>query len=145
MIIASVIAVVAIINAIYPTISSSSHTILASTADADSRSKTLLLVSSYDFVNGTTLDVWAKNGGRTRPSLNELQAARVYYGNDTGSLAYYPATVSLEAPNNGDSYLDPGETMKVEISSPTLPQNPGLHRLRLVLASGALSEYTLTI
>lgn len=145
LIIASVIAVVAVINAIYPTLNSSSRDILSSTSDTDSRAKTLLTVSSYSFPNSTALEVWAKNNGRTRISENELQVTRMYYGNDTGSMTGYNATFSLEAPNNGDSFLDPGETVKIEVISATLPRNPGTHKIRLALPNGATSEYTLTI
>lgn len=144
-IIASVIAVVAVVNAIYPTLNGSSRDILTSTSDTDSRTKTLLTVSSYSFVDGTTLDVWAKNSGRTRIAESELQAARFYYGDDTGSMAYYAATCSIEAPDNGDSFLDPGETVKIEVISAGLPRNPGVHRIKLALPNGATSEYTLTI
>jgi flagellar protein FlaG len=145
LIIASVIAVVTIVTAVYPTLFSSSQTLLSSTSDTDGRTKTLLTLSSYSFVNATTLDVWAKNTGRTSVSVNELQSARVYYGNDTGSLAYYNASFTIEAPNNSDNYLDPGETLKLEIISGSLPQNSGVHRIRLALPNGAISEYALTI
>ncbi len=145
MIIASVIAVVAIINAIYPTLNSSGRTILASTADTNEQTKTLMAMSSYGFVSSTTLDVWVKNSGRTSISESELQVARVYFGNDSGSMKYYPASVSIEEPNNGDVFLDPGETLKVEITSGSLPQNAGIHRFRLALPNGAISEYTLAI
>ena len=145
LIIASVIAVVAVVNAIYPTLNGSTRDILSSTSDTDSRAKTLLSVSSCSFVNSTALDVWAKNAGRTRIAESELQAVRFYYGNDTGSMTYYAASSSIEAPNNGDSYLDPGETAKIEVISAGMPQNPGTHRIRLALPNGAISEYTLTI
>ena len=145
MIIASVIAVVAIVNAIYPTLNSSSRTILATTADTNEQTKTLMTMSSYNFVNSTTLDFWVKNSGRASIAYSELQVARIYYGNDSGSMKNYTAAVSIEEPNNGDVFLDPGETLKVEITSGSLPQNPGIHRIKIALPNGAISEYALTI
>ena len=145
LIISTVIAAVALITALYPTISSTTRMILSSTVDTDTRSTTMLTISSYSFVNATTVDVWTKNTGHSRISSNDLQNMRAYYGDDSGSMANCNISFRIEDPNNGDSFLDTGETLMVEITSGALDENPGTHRIRLALPNGAISEYTLTI
>ncbi|HMK47667.1 MAG TPA: hypothetical protein VK436_13665 [Methanocella sp.] len=145
LIISTVIATVALITALYPTISGTARMILSSTADTDTRSTTMLTISSYSFINATTVDVWAKNTGRSRVSSADLQNMRAYYGDDSGSMASCNTSFLIEDPNNGDSYLDTGETLMVEITSGTLDGSLGVHRIRLVLPNGAITEYTMNI
>ena len=145
LIIAAVIATVATISAVFPSMFSAAGSIASATAGTDSRATTLLSITAHGF-EGSTLHIWAKNGGQDSIPGADLERARLYYGNGAGPMTSYAMACSIEDPQDDDGNLDPGETLQITVAG--LSQTdlaPGTHTIRLVLPSGASSEYTLTI
>ncbi len=147
LIIAVVIATTVVINAIYPAMFGMAGSIKSTTTDANSRSMTSVTVSYCSFDQGDhLLRVWAKNSGRESIADSELAGFRGYYGDDSGSMTNYAISYALQAPDDGDDRLDPGETIEFDLASPESPfsSDPGIHRIRLVMPNGATAEYTIT-
>jgi archaellum component FlaG (FlaF/FlaG flagellin family) len=147
LIIAVVISTAAVINAVYPAMFGAIGSIGSTSSDASIRSGTSIDIMSCHFsADYSSLTLWAKNVGDGTVSESDLSGARMYYGNDTGSMTNYPATYAIQEPGDGDAHWDPGETLEIGLSAAeTMPHNAGTHKLRLVLPGGATGEYTFRI
>lgn len=146
LLIAVVVATAATVNAIYPSLFSAIGSISSTTASADSRSKTLVAITShYLEPDYGTLRLWAKNSGEGSIADSELANARIYYGSENGPLKNYALSYTIDDPGNGDTNWDTGETLAMTITANPIPHDPGTYRVRMVLPNGAISEYTFTI
>jgi flagellar protein FlaG len=146
LLIAVIIATAATVNALYPSIFGAASSITAAAGGADSRSKTLVAITAHYFEPGHgTLRIWAKNGGGDRIDGSDLANARIYYGTDAGPLKSYAMSCLIDEPGDGNQDWDPGETLEAWITADPVPHEPGTHRIKLVLPSGATGEYTFAI
>jgi len=89
-----------------------------------------------------------KNTGKEK--IADTGSIKVYYGDASGSLKRYQVgESSIYSPVAAGSGWSPGETMAFGIvdspSNGTLPHESGTHVVKVVLSSGAESEYTFTI
>ena len=147
-IIAVVIATTVVLNAVYPAMSGAVGSVRSATSDADSRSKTALAISAYSFsADHCQLNIWMKNSGKAE--IVNPDDIRVYYGNDTGAMKNYNITTrQLFSTDPLKKTWSPGETFQIgfaEDLAAELPHESGLHRIRVVLPNGAISETTITI
>jgi archaellum component FlaF (FlaF/FlaG flagellin family) len=148
LIIAVVISTTVVLNAVYPAVMDVVGSVRSATGDANSRSKTAVTISSYSFsTDYGQLNIWMKNSGKE--DIVNPADIRVYYGDDTGSMKNYNITArQLFATNQSKTTWSPGETYQISFtngSTGSLPHDSGLHRIRVVLPNGAISETTITI
>ena len=148
LIIAAVIATTVVLNAVYPAVMNTVGSVKSATGDADSRSRTAVTISTYSFSQDyEQLNIWMKNSGKE--DIVDTSAIRVYYGEDTGAMKNYQVYVrQLFAADPLKTSWSPGETLQIgfgEDPAAELPHDPGIHRIRVVLPNGAISETTFTI
>lgn len=147
--IATIVATVALINAVIPSIYSMSGSITSVTHSVNEQMKT-----DVKFIYETTddsnhLTAWVKNTGQTQIPLTNFNRTDVFYGDANGAMARaqlnstdYPAwTFSLEN-DNGNGQWDPGETIRLDITAPVdQPFVTGTdYKVRLTLYNGAFCE-----
>jgi archaellum component FlaG (FlaF/FlaG flagellin family) len=149
LIIAVVIATTVVLTAIYPAVFNAAGSVRSATDDAGSRAGTSVSIVTHGFSDDyTQLNIWMKNTGNDK--IAETGSIKVYYGDGSGSMKRYQVgESSIYSPDPAGSGWSPGETMTIGIvdspSSGTLPHEPGIHVVKIVLSSGAESEYTFTI
>jgi len=148
LIIAAVIATTVVLNAVYPAVMNTVGSVKSAAGDADSRSKTAATISTYSFSpDYDRLNIWVKNSGKE--DIVNPEGIRVYYGDDTGAMKNYHIWVcQLFAVDPLKTSWGPGETLQIGFGADPaaeLPHEPGIHRIRVVLPNGAISETTFTI
>jgi hypothetical protein len=148
LIIAAIIATTVMLNAVYPAVFDAVGSVRSTTSDADSRSKTSVTISTYSFSpDYSQLNIWMKNSGKE--DIDDTDNIRVYYGDDTDAMkSYHIYVCKLFADDPLKTSWSPGETFQIgfgEDPLAELPHEPGIHRIRVVLTNGAMSETTFTI
>jgi flagellar protein FlaG len=148
LIMTAVIAATVLINAVYPAVMNTVSSVKSATGDADSRSGTSATISTYSFSpDYNRLSIWVKNSGKE--VIANPEDIRVYYGDDTGAMKNYHIWVcQLFATDPLKTSWSPGETLQIgfgEDPEAELPHDSGIHRIRVVLPNGAISETTFTI
>jgi archaeal flagellar protein FlaG len=150
--IATIIAAVALINAVFPSIYGMSGSITTMTNNVDDRMK-----SDIKFIYETTdqsnnLTAWIKNTGQTQIIPASFNDTDVFYG-DANGVMKRAILNSTSAPgwtynienDNGNGRLDPGETLCIHVLSDE-PFTPGnYYKIRLVLYNGAFCEDYFTV
>ena len=153
LIIAAIIATVALVNAVYPSLFASTSSIgSASTATSD-RVKTDVRVVETSSPNATALAVWAKNVGSTEISASELAYSDVFFGGDRNSMARVSTDLGdpchwsyIMSDTDGDGQWSPGETLEVLITDASGSHlAAGTHYVKLTLYNSASVEATVTI
>ena len=147
--IATVVATIALINAVIPSIYSMSGSITSVTANVNNQMKTdvKFIYETTDGLNHLT--AWVKNTGETQIPLTNFNLTDVFYGDANGvmtraqlnSTANPSWTFSVEN-GNGDNEWDPGETLRFDVTAPVdQPFVSGTdYKVRLTLYNGAYCE-----
>lgn len=152
MIIAAIIGVVVLVNAIYPALFTTTSSITSVSGMASDRVKSDATVVMVNAPNSTALQAWVKNTGSTRVPGSKIEYTDVYFG-DKGSMARAsPGTsaglwwaYSLDD-TDGNGQWDSGETVAMTIYDPSGTRfTVGDHQLKLVLYNGASFEDTVSI
>ncbi|HMK47665.1 MAG TPA: hypothetical protein VK436_13655 [Methanocella sp.] len=153
LIIAAIISVVILINAVYPALFAATGSITNAAGTAGDRVNSDLRVVMSSRVNSTAVQVWVKNIGSTRVPAGEISYTDVYFGDQGGSMARASVsstsgfwwTYSLDE-TDGDGDWDQGETVQMTIFDGSGSRfTPGDHAIKLVLFNGAGFEDTITI
>ncbi len=150
--IATVIAAVALINAVFPSIYGISGSITTMTHTVDDRMKT-----DFKFIYETTdqlytLTAWLKNTGETQVIPVKFNSTDVFYGNTSGVMKR-AILDSESAPcwnytienDNGNGKWDPGETLRINIRSDVQFTLGDRYKIRMVLYNGAFCEDYFTV
>lgn len=149
--IATIIATVALVNAVFPSIYGTVGSISTVTNTVNDRMKTdMRIVYETATVDTPTLTVWIKNTGKVEVAGSSIEYSDVFFGDGTGPLtrATYDAGANMwvyEIENDdGDGFWGYGETIKVTI---TAADNfaAGDHRVRMVLYNGVYCEDAFTL
>jgi len=152
LIIAAIIATVALVNAVYPSLFTATDSVHSVSDTASDRVKTDVKIDMASKQNSTTLFLWAKNVGSVEVPAGKLPYTDLYFG-DTGSMAMIEtspaasfrwAYVLDDMDSNGD--WDPGETIQIAITDVAVSHlTRGTHDLQLVLYNSASFKDTITI
>lgn len=148
MLIAAIVAVTIVLNAVYPAMSDAVGSVRSATGDADRRSRTAVTITAYNYSpDYRQMSIWMKNSGAA--DIADPDDIRVYYGNDSGAMKGYDIyACQLFSPDLSKAAWGPGETCLItfgETPLAPLPHEPGLHRVKVVLPGGATSETIITI
>jgi flagellar protein FlaG len=152
LIIAAVVAVVALINGVFPSIYQMSGSITSVSAASNDRMKTEIKII-YESANATdhSLNVFVKNTGDQKITSAHIGESDMYYGTGDamercGSDAAAGATWtwSIEE-GNGDANWDPGETLNIMLQTASHDFNVPAQRVKVVLYNGVGDEATFTL
>ncbi|MFW5987308.1 MAG: hypothetical protein ACOCPU_03730 [Methanohalophilus sp.] len=138
LIIASVIAVVALINAILPSISGLSHSYTTVAQDMENQVKTdvdIIFITTQD----NNVSMWLKNVGYNQISLSSVKFSDIFISSSSNN--WYPGYNSTSNPTwnytmengNGDIW-DSGETIKITVGLDDLPSDT--YRVKFILYNG---------
>jgi flagellar protein FlaG len=152
LIIAAVIAVVALINGVFPSIYQVSGSMTTVSDASNDRMKTEIKII-WESANPTdhSLNVYLKNTGDQKIAAANIAKSDVYFGTadamercsrDGSSGAAW--TSSFEG-GNGDTTWDPGETLNVWIQTASHDFNSPGQRVKIVLYNGVGDEATFTL
>ncbi|OPY27778.1 MAG: hypothetical protein A4E28_01845 [Methanocella sp. PtaU1.Bin125] len=152
LIIAAIIATVALVNAVYPSLFTTTDSVQSVSDTASDRLKTDVNVDMASMQNATTLFLWAKNVGSIKVPAGKLPYTDLYFG-EPGSMAMVErsetaafrwAYVLDDMDGNGD--WDPGEILQIAITDAGASHlTTGTHDLQLVLYNSASIKNTITI
>ena len=146
--IATVVAAVALINAVFPSIYGVSDSITAVTNNVNNQMKSefMFIYESPD-QSGNNLTAWVKNTGETQVALSELNDSDLFISNSNGVMQMASLNATTQ-PNwtyaiengNGDGQWDPGQTLEINlVTSQPFTQGSG-YTIRLVMYNGAYCE-----
>jgi archaeal flagellar protein FlaG len=149
--VATIIAALVLVNALYPSLYSTSGSILSMNNRAADRIRTDLTVLTewYDPAhpaNDIGLEAWVKNIGSTTVTTDDMANIDLflYTGNHT-AVRIPGASWSYELLNgDGDSDWDPSETIHVLVHYDPGSSSPGVWKLRMVLPDGVGAEDSFT-
>jgi len=152
LIIAAIISVVVLVNAIYPALFMTTGSISSTSDMASDRMKSDIRVVMANSPNSTALQVWVKNIGSNRVPASRINYTDVYYG-DKGSMERASPNPSSGLwwsytldDSNGDGHWDSGETLEMTIYDPgSTGFTAGDHQIKLVLYNAAGFEDTIII
>lgn len=144
LIIAAIIATVVLVNAIYPSLLTTTGSVGSVSAEANSRVSTSVKITETSHPNSTALFVWVKNIGTAKVPAGELGDTDVYFGDGDNMARVSPAgqgtfgwSYVLED-TDGDGSWGPGETLEILISDPGAAHlTAGVHYVKLVLYNSA--------
>jgi flagellar protein FlaG len=157
MVIATVIITVSLMNAIFPSILSSSDSIKSSGGDADDRASTSLAFINYEVVPPSEtvppseLRFDVLNNGRTEIQEASFPTMTVYLAEENAPLLLVSGTVSETelywgyTLTGGDAIWGHGETLVLQVHDPAGGFAAGNYRLRLQLSNGAMCEQAFTV
>ena len=111
----------------------------------------LTVIFAYGAPNSSEVDVWIKNTGITSLSYQSIGQSNVFYG-PAGNYEMIPHgggtapswAYSLAGGNSTGSELDPGQTMKIVVSTGT-PLVAGSYYFRITTYVGTSFDYTFSI
>jgi archaeal flagellar protein FlaG len=145
--VATIIAALVLVNAMYPSLYSASGSILSMNNRAADRIKTDMTVLTEWYPPGhpadnIMLEAWVKNTGSTTVTEADLSQVDLFINTGNGMSARIPADDwSHELLNgDGDANWDPTETMHLMISHNPSGSSPGAWKLRIVLPDGIYAE-----
>jgi len=145
--VATIIATIALINAVFPSIYGMSGTITTVTHNVNDQMKTDLkfIYETTDTTNHLT--AWVKNTGSSNIYLTNFNNTDLFYGEADGVMSratlngtsgsYWTYTIEN---GNGDSTWSPGQTMRIDITSADNFVPGEDYKIRLTLPNGAFTE-----
>jgi flagellar protein FlaG len=153
LIIAAVIAVVVLINAMFPAVYDMSGSVTSISASSNDRMKTdaRIICESIDPVDQEALHVYVKNTGRLGIAAQDLSLTDVYFGNGTYMSKARPTGHARPAwehsilGGNGDSSWDPGETLDVLVQADDYDFSADTQKVKIVLHNGISCEDEFTL
>jgi flagellar protein FlaG len=148
--ITAVVAAGVLINAVYPVIYTMAGTFSSSTHESDVRIRTdFKIIATYGSESSQTAQIWMKNTGTERISLEAIKTADVFCGGEGNfdHLTYSESfgekkwqvdfdPVVKDYDLNGNGYWDPGETLKIIAETSTLPASGGKVYFQFTLSNG---------
>lgn len=152
LIIAAIIATVALINAVYPSLFTATDSIHSVSDSASDRVKTDVKMDMASKQNASTLFVWMKNIGSVAVPAGRLPYTDLYFG-EPGSMAMVSTSPAASFrwafvldDQDSDGDWDSGETMQIAITDVDEARlTSGTHDLQLVLYNSASFRDTITI
>jgi archaeal flagellar protein FlaG len=131
--IAAVVAAGVLINAVFPIISRTTETFGSVAHSTDDQIRTDIKIVNY-FAKTPAAEIWLKNIGSSRISVNDLDNSDVFIGGvgnfDRSSLqGLYNKTAIGQ-------WWDPGETLDVTLASSKIPAAGGMAYFAIVLPNG---------
>lgn len=152
LLIAGIIATVALVNVIYPSLFTATDSVHSVSETARDLVNTGVSIAMASQPNDTSLYVWAKNVGSTTIPASKIVYTDVYFGDkgsmaraDTDELAAFHWSYVLDD-LDGDGNWGPGETMQVLITDTGASHlAAGMHEVKLVLYNSASVTDTVTI
>ena len=151
--IATVVAAVALINAVFPSIYSVSDSISAVTGNVNNQMKSefMFIYESPD-QSGNNLTAWVKNTGETQVAANELNDSDLFISNSNGVMqmanlnsSKQPSWTYTIENSNGDGQWDPGETLEINLVTNQPFVQGSSYTTRLVMYNGAYCEGYFTV
>ena len=145
--ITAVVAAGVLINAVYPVIYTMAGTFSSSTHESDVMIRTdVKIIATYASYNTATAQIWMKNTGTERISLDAIKKADVFCGGE-GSFDHLTYSDSLgdkkwkvdftsEYDLNNNEYWDPGQTIKITAQTLTLPTKGNTAYFQFTLSNG---------
>jgi flagellar protein FlaG len=110
--ITAVVATAVLVNAIYPVIYSTAGTFQTATHESDQRLRTdFKIVANFAKLNQA--DIYMKNIGSQKISLDEIKKADVFCGTDPGNRLTYGTEWTAEILPADNNFWDPGETLHI--------------------------------
>jgi archaeal flagellar protein FlaG len=152
LLIAGIIATVALVNAIYPSLFTATDSVHSVSGTASDLVNTGVGIAMASQPNATSLNVWVKNVGSTKIPAGSIVYTDVYFG-DKGSMVR-AETDQLAALHwgyalddlDGDGNEGPGETLQLLLSDrDTDYLTAGSHEVKLVLYNSASVTDTIII
>lgn len=140
--ITAVIAAGVLINAVYPVVYNMAGTFSSATHESDTRMRTDFKVIAAAG-SGGAVNIWMKNIGSERILASSLQNGDVFFG-QTGNfnrIEYGTWDYDLSDTNSNEVW-DPGETMKIGISTPVTSGTE--YYFQYSLPNGVWRSYTFT-
>ncbi len=152
LIIAAIIATVALVNAIYPSLFRTTDTVGSVSDAANNRVNTELKVAMTGQPNAESLSAWVKNVGSAEIPAARMAYTDVYFGDpgsmaraDTSATAAYRWSYTLDDVDS-DGNWGPGETVRFLITDEGASHlTAGTHDLKIVLYNSASAEAAVTI
>jgi flagellar protein FlaG len=152
LIIAAVIAAVALINGVFPTIYQMSGSMQTVSDASNDRMRTEIKII-YESANQTdnSMNVYLKNSGDQKVTAAHIGQSDVYYGtgdamercsSDGSSGATWAWSIDG---GNGDSTWDPGETLNIWLKTVNHDFNVPGQRVKIVLYNGVGDQATFTL
>jgi archaeal flagellar protein FlaG len=152
LIIAAVIAAVALINGVFPTIYQMSGSMQTVSDASNDRMRTEIKII-YESANQTdnSMNVYLKNSGDEKVTAAHIGQSDVYFGtgeamercsSDGSSGATWAWSIDG---GNGDSAWDPGETLNLWIKTADHDFSVPGQRVKIVLYNGVGDEATFTL
>lgn len=152
LIIAAIIATVAIVNAVYPSLFATAGSVTTVSDTASNRVLTDVKIAMASADGPGTLYVWVKNDGSTKVPESRIAYTDVYFG-DRGHMAKASVnssevlrwTYALDD-LNGDGDWGPGETLRITVTDEANTSfTAGDHEVKLVLYNAASIEGTISL
>jgi flagellar protein FlaG len=149
--IATIIAALVLVNAMYPSLYSASGSILSMNNRAADRIKTDLTVLTEWYPPGhaaddIALEAWIKNTGSTTVTEKELENTDLFLYTGNHESARIPGLdwTPLILNGDGDKSWDPGETMHILVHYNPTGSSTGTWKLRMTLPDGVYAEDSFT-
>jgi flagellar protein FlaG len=152
LLIAGIIATVALVNAVFPSLFTATDSVGSVSDTASDRVKTDLKIAMSSHPNASSVFVWVKNVGSTKIPASQIVHTDVYFGDggsmaraQTSELAAFRWSYVLDD-MDGDGSWGPGETLQVLISDAGSSHlTTGTHDVKLVFYNSAAVTETVTI
>jgi archaeal flagellar protein FlaG len=151
--IATVVAAVALINAVFPSIYGMSGSIQAVTNNVNDRMKTeIQFIYETPDSSGNSLAAWVKNTGQTQMTPGELNDSDLFIS-DADGVMQLASLNSSTAPcwtytienGNGNGIWGPGETLEINLNTNQPFVQGNNYDIRLVLYNGAYCEDSFSV
>jgi archaeal flagellar protein FlaG len=152
LIIAAVVAVVALINGVFPSIYQMSGSITSVSDASNDRMKTeIKIICESSNQTDHSLNVYVKNTGDQKITVANIVKSDIYYGigdaMERCSRDGAPGAAwahSIEG-GNGDATWDPGETLDLWLQTASHDFNLPGQRIKIILYNGVGDEATFTL
>lgn len=151
--IATVVAAVALINAVFPSIYGMSDSIQSVTSNVNNR-----MQSEFQFIYetpnpaGNSLTAWVKNTGETQVTPAELSDSDLFISNANGAMqmanlnsSTAPSWTYTIENGNSNGIWGPGETLEINLNANESFVTGNDYDIRLVLYNGAYCEDSFSV
>jgi flagellar protein FlaG len=133
--IAAVVAAGVLINAVFPIISRTTETFGSVAHSTDTQIRTDIKIVNY-FAKTPDAQIWLKNIGSSRISVNDLDDSDVFIGG-VGNFTRSSLQGHYDFPEDvTDQWWDPGETLHVTLTGDNIPASGGMAYFAIVLPNG---------
>jgi flagellar protein FlaG len=158
--ITAVVAAGVLINAVYPVVFNMAGTFSSTTHQSDVRIRTdFKIITTFASESAGTAQVWMKNIGSERISLDEIKQADVFCGatDSFDHLAFSDSIgvkgdkkwiVTFDSPEydlNNNKFWDTGETIKITANPATIPEKGGEVYFQFALPNGIWRSNEFTV